>query len=334
MALARYDNIVLDGQARPVPGASIAVLGQPSNTDSAPGSPLVDLFSDPAGQNALDNPFQPDGLGNYYFYADAGTYDIQIYGDVLETQVLADQTIGGQALSRISPAASPLVVGDFQLSGWGDGATLVVNSGTDTGFSITVTAGTTPTPAPYIILTWHDGPWASVPTSIALCTNVTNGTTTDIQTVPDTSTLELDFTDTPQEGATYTIGVVNIGPSNLVSGSAGPLNPVLQNPTGPQVISLQSLTLATSAALTVNSGAVFAGSAIFTGSTSLVGPLTASNVAFTAATPTATPGQVALGNSTDTTATAGGGQAVPGTVLGYLTINVGGTIAKIPYFAA
>jgi hypothetical protein len=38
-------------------------------------------------------------------------------------------------------------------------------------------------------------------------------------------------------------------------------------------------------------------------------------------------------NVTSTTATAGGGQAVPATVVGYLAVNFNGTIRKIPYFA-
>ena len=49
--------------------------------------------------------------------------------------------------------------------------------------------------------------------------------------------------------------------------------------------------------------------------------------------PTCAGGQIGFGASTFSTATAGGGQAVPGTVLGYLEINVQGTLAKIPYFA-
>jgi hypothetical protein len=48
--------------------------------------------------------------------------------------------------------------------------------------------------------------------------------------------------------------------------------------------------------------------------------------------PTVPPGQVGLGSRTAPTATAGAGQAVPGTVLGYLIANVGGIQVKIPYF--
>jgi hypothetical protein len=44
-------------------------------------------------------------------------------------------------------------------------------------------------------------------------------------------------------------------------------------------------------------------------------------------------GEVGMTGNTAGTATPGGGQAVPGTVLGYILGNVGGTTVKIPYFA-
>jgi hypothetical protein len=41
-----------------------------------------------------------------------------------------------------------------------------------------------------------------------------------------------------------------------------------------------------------------------------------------------------LGSVTSATAAAGGGQAVPGTVLGYLVVVVAGATVKIPYFSS
>jgi hypothetical protein len=45
-------------------------------------------------------------------------------------------------------------------------------------------------------------------------------------------------------------------------------------------------------------------------------------------------GQVSFGGTTAATASAGSAEAVPGTVDGYLVINVGGAMKKIPYFAS
>jgi hypothetical protein len=58
------------------------------------------------------------------------------------------------------------------------------------------------------------------------------------------------------------------------------------------------------------------------------------NAGLSGAAPVVGVGQVGLGSQTAPTATAGGGQAVPGTVLGYLLANIGGVAVKIPYFKA
>jgi predicted heme/steroid binding protein len=52
------------------------------------------------------------------------------------------------------------------------------------------------------------------------------------------------------------------------------------------------------------------------------------------ATPTVSAGQVAIGTTTATAATAGTHGDVPAQVLGYLVMNLGGTPIKVPYYAA
>lgn len=51
------------------------------------------------------------------------------------------------------------------------------------------------------------------------------------------------------------------------------------------------------------------------------------------ATPTVSAGQIGVGTTTATTATAGTNGPVPPQVVGYLVINIGGTPFKLPYFA-
>jgi hypothetical protein len=65
-----------------------------------------------------------------------------------------------------------------------------------------------------------------------------------------------------------------------------------------------------------------------------LGNETESTVTLTMPALTAAAGNVGLGNQVESTATAGGGQAVPSTVLGYLDANIGGVKVKIPYFSA
>jgi hypothetical protein len=54
----------------------------------------------------------------------------------------------------------------------------------------------------------------------------------------------------------------------------------------------------------------------------------------TGATPTVSAGQLAMGTTTATSATAGTSGDVPAQVLGYLVMNLGGTAIKVPYYAA
>lgn len=132
MALPRYDGSVLDNVPRPVPGAQIAVLTQPANTSTQPGTPLASIFSDVNGAFPLANPFSADGTGNYFFYAAAGTYTVQIYGGTLAAQiVLADQALG-------TPAAGVAL----QHNGVSNSTQTLLNLAQGSGITITEAAGT------------------------------------------------------------------------------------------------------------------------------------------------------------------------------------------------
>jgi hypothetical protein len=50
-------------------------------------------------------------------------------------------------------------------------------------------------------------------------------------------------------------------------------------------------------------------------------------------TPTAQAGQLAMGTNSASTASPGGKGSLPGTIMGYLVWNLGGTVIKIPYYA-
>ena len=64
------------------------------------------------------------------------------------------------------------------------------------------------------------------------------------------------------------------------------------------------------------------------------GLLATTTLDLSAAAPTTSAGHIAIGGTHAATASVGGGQAVPATVLGYIIANVEGTEVKIPYFAA
>lgn len=92
---SRYDGTALGPNGRgPIPHATIAVLTQPANTSTTPGSPLATIYTDATLTTTTANPFQADVLGNFHFYADAtlGPFTIQVYGPQVQTPyVLADQ---------------------------------------------------------------------------------------------------------------------------------------------------------------------------------------------------------------------------------------------------
>ena len=81
------------------------------------------------------------------------------------------ETLGNKTLSGTTPynrlaatQGTALASADFSFSaGWGTGATIGSIRGTDSAFTFTMTAGTSPTTDPTVTLTFHDGAWAHAP---------------------------------------------------------------------------------------------------------------------------------------------------------------------------
>jgi hypothetical protein len=68
-------------------GVTIAVLsgtlpeyGGSVNVTTEPGSPLANIYWDPAGTDPMENPTTTDGMGNLLFFAPSGYYVLQTYG--------------------------------------------------------------------------------------------------------------------------------------------------------------------------------------------------------------------------------------------------------------
>jgi hypothetical protein len=75
---SRKDDIVLSPSGHPVAGATIRVCQ--AGATGTPCSPLATIYTDATLTVTSANPFQSDGIGNYYFYAPAGRYMLQISG--------------------------------------------------------------------------------------------------------------------------------------------------------------------------------------------------------------------------------------------------------------
>lgn len=71
-------------QEQPLAGATIRVCAMPAT--GQPCTPLALIYSDAALTQALANPTTTDGLGNYFFYAAPGKYEIEISGPGITTK--------------------------------------------------------------------------------------------------------------------------------------------------------------------------------------------------------------------------------------------------------
>jgi len=85
---SRKDDIVFNSRGIPLAGATIRVCAMPAS--GQPCTPLALIYSDAALTQALANPTTTDGLGNYFFYAAPGKYEIEVSGPGITTKQLAN----------------------------------------------------------------------------------------------------------------------------------------------------------------------------------------------------------------------------------------------------
>ncbi len=81
---SRKDDIVFNSRGIPLAGATVRVCAMPAS--GQPCTPLALIYSDAALTQALANPTTSDGLGNYFFYAAPGKYEIEISGPSITTK--------------------------------------------------------------------------------------------------------------------------------------------------------------------------------------------------------------------------------------------------------
>jgi hypothetical protein len=114
-------------------------------------------------------------------------------------------------ISRIfAVLGTPLVAGDFTLSGWGAGATITNVVGTDTMCQFIVTAGTAPSVAPFVTLTFHDGPWPKNPLCLAQMVGG-SGAVSDFAAFSTTTGVVLTYDGLPVATRTYQVTLLSVG---------------------------------------------------------------------------------------------------------------------------
>jgi hypothetical protein len=186
-----------------------------------------------------------------------GTGCLQVTAGVVSN---SGGTCGSGAINRLQPVlGTALSSGDFAFSGWGAGAAISGITGTDTEFTFTMTAGTSPSMDPTVTLTYHDGAWVTITSTLAQMTGGL-GVVSDIPSSSTITQLTLTYDGWVVAGQTYTISAQVAGNSNVTNFPAS-VNPVVKNPTATQTIVQPAAT-----SLTVG------GSGLFNATTSITAP--------------------------------------------------------------
>jgi hypothetical protein len=82
----RKDDIVFNSRGVPLAGATVRICLMPAT--GQPCTPLAQIYSDAALTQAIANPTITDGLGNYFFFAAPGRYEIEISGPGITSKQL------------------------------------------------------------------------------------------------------------------------------------------------------------------------------------------------------------------------------------------------------
>src|SRR6266851_2451524 len=123
---SRKDDIVFNTRGIPLAGATIRVCAMPAS--GQPCTPLAQIYSDSALTQALANPTTTDGLGNYFFYAAPGKYEIEVSGPGISTKQLPNVILPNDPSSpTFSSVNSSGAISAFSLSLSGN---LTVNGNT------------------------------------------------------------------------------------------------------------------------------------------------------------------------------------------------------------
>src|SRR5271163_3912338 len=95
----RKDDIVFNSRGVPLAGATVRICAQPAT--GQPCTPLANIYSDPLLSQALANPTTTDGMGNYFFYAAPGTYEVEISGQQISTKQIPDVILPANPASPV-----------------------------------------------------------------------------------------------------------------------------------------------------------------------------------------------------------------------------------------
>jgi hypothetical protein len=112
---SRKDDIVFNSRGIPLAGATVRICAMPAS--GQPCTPLAQIYSDPGLTQALANPTTTDGLGNYFFYAAPGKYEIEVSGPGITTKQLPNVILPNDPSSpTFSTVSSSGAISAFSLN--------------------------------------------------------------------------------------------------------------------------------------------------------------------------------------------------------------------------
>jgi hypothetical protein len=99
----RKDDIVFNSRGVPLAGATVRICAMPAT--GQPCTPLALIYSDAALTQAMANPTTTDGIGNYFFYAAPGKYEVEISGPGITNKQLPNVLLPSDPSSPTFTAA-------------------------------------------------------------------------------------------------------------------------------------------------------------------------------------------------------------------------------------
>lgn len=182
----------------------------PATTDTLSGKATTDIFTNKTYDTA--------GSGNVFKINGTSITDKTGTGKaVLDTAPTVAGLIdtGTTQAKRVRASqGSSLVSGDFAFAaGWGSTAALSAITGSDQGFTVTITANGSGIAAnPTLTLTFHDGTWTNPPFFV-ICRGDGNGPATGFWIINSISAtvLTMQFVGTPVSGSAYIVYAVGMG---------------------------------------------------------------------------------------------------------------------------
>src|SRR5947199_1224353 len=147
---SRKDDIVFNSRGVPLAGATVRVCAMPAS--GQPCAPLALLYSDAALTQAIANPTTTDGLGNYFFYAAPGKYEIEISGPGISTKQLPNVILPNDpSAPNFSSISSAGAISAFSLNLAGNlsvtGNTTVIGTLASGSLNLTNQGGSPSTPS-------------------------------------------------------------------------------------------------------------------------------------------------------------------------------------------